>query len=162
MVERMELEQLRENRRSIPIHTYTLSTVCMEEYGTCSILGYLAVISLRLVHYCEHCPTECPGHSGYSTTVTVRRHIKQHIGNLYSVECMYINQNRIEQEQYTHTHIYTQHCMHGRIWDMQHPGILGSDQSEISPLLCTLPNRMSRTFWLQYYSNCTYDIQNNT
>ena len=37
-----------------------------------------------------------------------------------------------------------------------HHGILGSDQSEISPLLCTLPNRMSMTLWLQYYSNCTY------
>ena len=46
--------------------------------------------------------------------------------------------------------------MYGRVWSMQYPGILGSDQSEISPLLCTLPNRMSRTLWIQYYSNCTH------
>ena len=70
VVERTDLEHVRTRevlyRRSIPIHTYTLSIVCMGEYGTCSILGYLAVTSLRLVHYCVHCPTECPGHSGYS------------------------------------------------------------------------------------------------
>ena len=45
---------------------------------------------------------------------------------------------------------------------MQHPGILGSDQSEISPLQCTLPNRMSMTIWIQYsnYSKCMFiDIQ---
>ena len=39
---------------------------------------------------------------------------------------------------------------------MQYPGILGSDQSEISPLLCTLPNRMSRTLWIQYTTVTVY------
>ena len=83
-------------------------------------------------------------------------------GGQWVVERMDLEQVRTGEVN-PHTHICTQYCMHGRIWNtririwnsnMQHPGILGSDQSEISPLLCTLPNRMSRTLWLQYYSNC--------
>ena len=91
VVERMDLEQVRTGEVYPYTYIHSALHICMEEYETCSILGYLAVITLKLVHYCVHCPTECPGHSGYSTTATVRRHIKPHIGNLYSVESMHMN-----------------------------------------------------------------------
>ena len=69
--------------------------------------------------------------------------------------------NKWEQEKYIYPYTHAYSCSTVCIWNMEHPGILGSNQSEISPLLCTLPNRMSRTLWLQYYTAtaCTHTKQ---